>query len=99
MGKLAHPKAVTEMEQAGGLWRRLRLRQVKYLNNIVEQGHRWVKRLTRPGLGFGGFWAARRTIAGIGTMAMVRKGQIRSISGNAIRAQAAFVTDLFEVAA
>jgi IS6 family transposase len=46
----AYPKAVTEMKKAGGLWRRSRLRQVKYLNNIVEQDHRNVKRLTCPGL-------------------------------------------------
>jgi transposase-like protein len=95
----AYPKAVTEMKQGGGLWCRSRLRQVKYLNNIVEQDHRRIKRLTRPGLGFGGFWTARRTIAGIEVMAMIRKGQIRSISGNDIRAQAAFITELFEGAA
>jgi IS6 family transposase len=87
------------MKQGGGLWRRSRLRQVKYLNNIVEQDHRRIKRLTRPGLGVGGFWTARRTIAGIEVMAMIRKGQIRSISGNDIRAQAAFITELFEGAA
>jgi IS6 family transposase len=49
-----------------------RLRQVKYLNNIVEQDHRRVKRLTGPGLGFGGFWTARRrTLAGYEAMAMM----------------------------
>ena len=42
----AYPKAVTEMKKAGELWRWSRLRQVKYLNNIVEQDHRNVKRLT-----------------------------------------------------
>ena len=51
----AYPKATTEMKKDGELWRRSRLRQVKYLNNIVEQDHRRVKRLTGPGLGFGGF--------------------------------------------
>jgi DDE domain len=60
----AYPKAATEMKKDGELWRRSRLRQVKYLNNIVEQDHRRVKRLTGPGLGFGGFWTARRTLAG-----------------------------------
>ena len=49
----AYPAAVTEMKQDGELWRRSRLRQVKYLNNIVEQDHRRIKRLVRPGLGFG----------------------------------------------
>jgi len=51
----AYPKAVVEMKENAELWRFSRLRQVKFLNNIVEQDHRRVKRLTRPGLGFGGF--------------------------------------------
>jgi IS6 family transposase len=72
---------------------------VKYLNNIVEQDHRNVKRLTRPGLGFGGFWTARRTLAGYEAMAMIRKGQVRNIGGNDIRAQATFIAGLFQVVA
>jgi transposase-like protein len=55
----AYPKVAAEMKNDGELWRRSRLRQVKYLNNIIEQDHRNVKRLIRPGLGFGGFWTAR----------------------------------------
>jgi transposase-like protein len=72
---------------------------VKYLNNIVEQDHRNVKRLTRPGLGFGRFWTARRTLAGYEAMAMMRKGQVRNVSGSDIRAQATFIAGLFQVAA
>jgi hypothetical protein len=68
-------------------------------NNIVEQDHRNVKRLTRPGLGFGSFWTARRTLAGYGAMAMMRKGQVRNISGSDIRAQATFIVGLFQVSA
>jgi IS6 family transposase len=95
----AYPKAVTEMEQNAELWRRSRLRQVKYLNNIVEQDHRRIKRLIRPGLGFGGFRTARRTLAGMEAMAMIRKGQIRNIGGNEIRAQRGFIAGLFQLAA
>ncbi len=95
----AYPKAAAEMKKDGELWRRSRLRQVKYLNNIVEQDHRRVKWLICPGLGFGGFWTARRTLAGHEAMAMIRKGQVRNISGNDIRAQAEFIAALFEVAA
>src|SRR5882757_720516 len=91
----SYPKAVTEMKDDVELWRRSRLRQVKYLNNIVEQDHRRIKRLTRPGLGFGGFWTARRTLAGFEAMAMIRKGQIRNIRGDDIRAQANFIAGLF----
>jgi transposase, IS6 family len=57
----SYPKAVAAMKKDAELWCRSRLRQVKYLNNIVEQDHRRIKRLTGPGLGFGGFWTARRS--------------------------------------
>ena len=54
---------------------------MKYLNNIIEQDHRNVKRLTNPGLGFGSFWTARRTLAGYEAMAMMWKGLVRNIDG------------------
>ena len=95
----AYPKATAEMKQDAELWRFSRLRQVKFLNNIVEQDHRRVKRLTRPGLGFGGFWTARRTLAGFEAMAMIRKGQVRTIGGRDIRAQASFIAGVFQIAA
>ena len=91
----AYPRAVAEMKRDGEFWRRSRLRQCKYLNNIVEQDHRRIKRLVRPGLGFGGFRTARRTLAGFEAMAMIRKGQIRKIGGRDIRGQAIFITALF----
>jgi transposase, IS6 family len=87
------------MKKDGELWRRSRLRQVKYLNNIVEQDHRRVKRLTSLGLCFGGFWTARRTLAGYEAVAMIKKRQVRNISGGDIRAQAVFIAGLFQVAA
>ena len=64
-----------------------------------SQDHRRVKRLTRPGLGFGGFWTARRTLAGFEAMAMIRKGQVQNIGGSDIRAQASFIAELFQIAA
>src|SRR3954466_12331406 len=54
------------------------IRQCKYLNNIVEQDHRAVKRKVRPMLGFKSFWAACCTIAGIEVMHAIRKGQLRT---------------------
>ena len=73
--------------------------RAEYLNNIVEQDHRRIRRLTRPVLGFGGFRTARRTLAGMEAMAMIRKGQIRNIGGNDIKAQATFIAMLFQIAA
>ena len=52
------------------------VRQIKYLNNIVEQDHRAVKRNTRPMLGFKSFRAAASVLAGIELMHMIRKGQM-----------------------
>jgi putative transposase len=54
----------------------IELRQAKYLNNIVEQDHRAIKRMTRPMLGFKSFWSAAITLAGIEIMHMIRKGQV-----------------------
>ncbi len=50
--------------------------QSKYLNNIVEQDHRFIKRITRPMLGFKTFHSAAATLAGIEAAHMIRKGQI-----------------------
>jgi putative transposase len=52
------------------------IRQVKYLNNMVEQDHRAVKRVTRPMLGFKSFDAAQVTLAGIELMHMLKKQQM-----------------------
>src|ERR1700678_4024217 len=91
--------AVADMKSDGQLSRRTCLRECKYLNNIVEQDHRRIKRLVRPGLGFGSFRTARQTLAGFETMAMMRKGQVRKMDGHDIRSQAAFIADLFDRAA
>ena len=52
------------------------VRRVKYLNNIVEQDHRAVKRVTRPMLGFKSFRSAKNVLAGIELMHIIRKGQL-----------------------
>ena len=62
------------------------LRQSKYLNNIVEQDHRAIKRVTRPMLGFKTFRCARTMIAGIETMHMIRKGQHGDIEDETLSA-------------
>ncbi|WP_245163685.1 IS6 family transposase [Burkholderia latens] len=59
----------------------LRIRQCKYLNNIVEQDHRTIKRITKPMLGFKDFRCARIILSGIEIMHMIRKGQMRVEKG------------------
>lgn len=58
--------------------RPIEILRVKYLNNIVEQDHRFIKRITRPTLGFKAFHSALSTLAGIETAHMIRKQQIPS---------------------
>jgi len=60
------------------------IRQCKYLNNMVEQDHRAVKRIVRPLLGFKSFWAACCTIAGIEVMHAIRKGQLLPSANRAL---------------
>jgi len=62
------------------------IRQVKYLNNIVEQDHRFIKKRTRPMMGFKNFYSAKETISGIENIRIIQKGQINGQKPN----QAAF---------
>ena len=62
--------------------KRIKIRQCKYLNNIIEQDHRCIKRKTFPMLGFKNFYAAQRTLAGIEVMAMIKKGQMKRSERN-----------------
>ncbi len=95
----AYPRAMRDMKRSGQLWRFSWLRQRKYLNNIVGQDHRRIKRLVQPGLGFTSLRTASVTLAGYEAMAMIRKGQAHNIGGRDMRAQTAFVADLFQVSA
>lgn len=57
-----------------GEGRMITIRQVKYLNNILEQDHRFIKRITGPMLGFKAFHSAKATIVGIEAAHMIRRG-------------------------
>ena len=59
----------------------IELRRSKYLNNIVEQDYRAVKRITDPRLGFKSFWSAQKLISGIETMHMTKKRQLLCPAG------------------
>jgi len=67
--------AIGELKKEGILDQRLKHRQIKYLNNILEQDHRRIKRRIRPMLGFQSFKTANRTLKGIEAMAMMIKEQ------------------------
>ena len=72
---LAGLQAVNVILKFTGDCRTVEVRQVKYLNNILEQDHRFIKRITAPMMGFKAFHSAAATIAGIETAHMIRKGQ------------------------
>ncbi|MGV2831483.1 DDE-type integrase/transposase/recombinase [Myxosarcina sp. GI1(2024)] len=60
----AYPAAIDDLKAERHLPKTSKLRQVRYLNNTVEQDHRFLKRLVKPGLGFGSFHTARRPLRG-----------------------------------
>ena len=60
---------------------RIKIRQCKYLNNIIEQDHRFIKRITRPMLNFKNFHCAQKTLAGIELVRMIKKGPQRYSKG------------------
>src|SRR5450432_4608805 len=95
----AYPKAITELKASGILPASVELRQVKYLNNLIEQDHRFVKRLTKPGMGFFSFETAWRTLQGYEAMNMIRKGQLPGVAKGDVRSQIALISELFGVAA
>ena len=87
------------MKEEGILRRRCRHRPVQYLNNILEQDHRAIKRRVKAKQNFREFQAARRTIEGYEAIHRIRKGQARWISGKDIRKQNQFIDKLFDLPA
>jgi len=88
--------AIADMKKEGTLRSRCRHRPVQYLNNIIEQDHRAIKRRVHAKQGFREFQAARRTIQSYEAMNIIRKGQVRWLSGSGIRRQNQFINELFE---
>jgi transposase-like protein len=96
-GNPAYPRAVDELKRTRELGQRCRCRPVRYLNNVVEQDHRAIKRRVRVMQGFRSFHSAWRTIQGIETVNMIRKGQIRWLAKDDIAGQVTFISGLFAV--
>jgi len=95
----AYPKAIADLKASGALPDQVELRQVKYLNNLVEQDHRFIKRVVKPGMGFFSFESAWRTLQGYEAMHMIRKGQMHEVGKGDITGQVTFIARLFGVAA
>ena len=84
----ANTAALEALQEESGA--SIEIRQSKYLNNIVEQDHRAVKRIVRSTLGFKSFPSARRTLAGIEFMHMLKKGQMIAANGQELSAAEQF---------
>lgn len=95
----AYPPAIEALQTDELLPETTETRQSKYINNTVEQDHRFIKRRVNPGLGFGSFNTARRTLRGYESMSMIRKGQIQNIDRGDVIGQISFINDIFGVAA
>jgi len=95
----AYPPAIDGLKTDEQLPETTELRQVKYLNNVVEQDHRAIKKLTKVGMGFKSFNTARQTLKGLEAMNMIRKGQVHGVEKGDSRAQLEFVCQIFGVAA
>jgi len=91
----AYPKAIAELKAEQALPQSVELRPSRYLNNIVEQDHRFIKRLVKSGMGFGAFNTARRTIRGYQIMHMLRKGRFQGVARGAVLERVKFIEQVF----
>jgi IS6 family transposase len=95
----AYPEAFTSSQKEKVLPHDCKLRRVKYLNNIIEQDHRFIKKRVRACLGYRVFDTAERTLQDVEVMNMIRKGQLKRIGRGDTQVQAKFVQSLFGIAA
>ncbi len=95
----AYPEAFSTSQAERIVPMDCKFRRVKYLNNVIEQDHRFVKKKVRASQCFKSFRTAERTLEGIEAMNMLRKGQVKRLSGSDTQGQAKFVASLFSIAA
>jgi IS6 family transposase len=95
----AYPEAFNTSQAEKVVPKDCQLRRVKYLNNVIEQDHRFIKKKVRASQCFKSFHSAERTLEGIEVMNMMRKGQVKRLGGSDAQGQARFVLNLFQVAA
>ena len=95
----AYPEAFSTSQAERVMPNDCKLRRVKYLNNVIEQGHRFIKKKVRASQCFKSFHTAERTLEGIEAVNMIRKGQVKRLAESDARGQAKFVASLFGVAA
>jgi IS6 family transposase len=95
----AYPEAISASQAERIVPKDCKLRRVKYLNNVIEQDHRFIKKKVRASQCFKRFHTAERTLEGIEAVNMIRKGQVKRLAGSDAQGQAKFVASLFQIAA
>jgi IS6 family transposase len=98
-GHPAYARAISNLQDSGELRSRCRCRPSLYLNNILEQDHRFIKKRVAASLWFRSVDGALNTIAGYESMNMTRKGQVRWLAKGDIVGQMSFIQRLFGIAA
>ena len=91
----SNPKAVSKLRKKSTLLHGCKLRPIMYLNNLFEQDHRFIKRRVNPGMGFGSFGTAWRTIQGYEATNQLRKGQVQGTTKGDIHSQIRFGARVF----
>ena len=94
----AYPVAIQQLKQKKKIPEGIQIRQVKYLNNVVEQDHRFIKKRVRSMLGFKSFDTATSILSGVEDMHMIKKEQI-DLRDQSVQNQKEFIHQLFELAA
>ena len=94
----AYPVAIQQLKQKKKIPEGIQIRQVKYLNNVVEQDHRFIKKRVRSMLGFKSFDTATSILSGVEAMHMIKKEQI-DLRDQSVQNQKEFIHQLFELAA
>jgi transposase-like protein len=98
-GHPAYPSAIEQLKRSGELGQRCRCRQAPYLNNILEQDHRFVKKRIMASQWFRSVDGALHTIAGYEAMNIIRKGQIRWVAKDDVVGQIRFIEHTLGIAA
>jgi transposase-like protein len=94
----AYPIAIEELKKEKKMPVDIQIRQVKYLNNIVEQDHRFIKKRVRSMLGLKSFRTATSILSGIETMHIIKKGQL-ILRDKSVQNEIKFIHQLFGMAA
>ncbi|EJV55939.1 hypothetical protein IEM_05403 [Bacillus cereus BAG6O-2] len=85
---------VIEMKKEGHMLEGIQLRHVRYLNNIVEQDHRFIKKRVRSMLGFKSYKTATSILSGVEAMPIIKKGQI-DLQNQSVQNQKEFIHRVF----